>query len=624
MARWCDRLSMVKSHEMTTQHELIADLQTLNEISLILNQSADMQSALNDSLAKLVDLMGLETGWIFMLDPVANERWHGRGFRLIAHHNLPPTMAATNEVAWNKTCDCQKLYLVGDLTKAYNEVRCSRLAGIAGDTKQLAIHASTPLRSGDHLLGILNVAAPSWSYFTPRNLSLLTNVGNQMGTALKRAQLFDAVQEQRIHEQAALLDVSQQLLSHRNLDELVRYIVETVRELISADACAVLLTGPDPDYLYFRAASGWIADPVGKGYRVPADDSTGSGWVMRNQQVMLLEDLEVYEPRRWSTDWLEREDFKAAAMIPLIANGVAIGALVIDFRTRRRFTETDVRFLRLMANSAALAIEKARLHQEELKRQRIEEELEVGRHIQMSMLPVKPLQLEGWGFAAYFEAARQVGGDFYDLFPLPGEPGRLGVVIADVSDKGVPAALFMALSRTTIRNIALRGRAPAEVLSWANRYIQEDSQSDMFLSAFYAELNTNTGQLTYANAGHNPPFLWSSAESRFIRLPPGSSLLGVLPDLNITVSTVEMAEGDVLVLYTDGITDAVNSDYQEFGAPRLEETMRKLLLEHPDVIADDLRTAIADEVRQFAGDMTQYDDITLLVIKRTHSNHGNQ
>lgn len=602
---------------MTAQYELIADLKTLNEISLILNQSPDVQTALNDSLAKLVDLMGLETGWIFLLDPAASDRWSGRGFSLIAHYNLPQAMSVTNAAAWDKTCNCQRLYLTGEATDAINEVHCSRLEGIAGEETGLAIHASTPLRSGDHLLGILNVAAPSWSHFNPRSLSLLTNVGNQMGTALERAQLFDAMQEQRIHEQAALLDISQQLLSHRDLDELMRYIVEKVRDLISADGCAVLLTGPDSDFLYFRAASGWYHDPVGQGYRVPADDTTGSGWVMRTQQVMLLENLEVYEPRLWSTDWLEREKFKAAAMVPLIANGIAIGALVIDFRSKRRFTESDVRFLRLMANSAALAIEKARLHHEELVRQRIEEELEVGRNIQMSMLPSQPPRIDGWGFAAYFEAARQVGGDFYDLFPLPGEPGRLGVVIADVSDKGVPAALFMTLSRTTIRNIALRGRAPAEVLSWANRYIQEDSQSDMFLSAFYAELNTETGQLTYANAGHNPPFLWRSAEAEFYRLPPSSPLLGVLPDLNITVSTVELNPGDVLILYTDGITDAVNSEYQEFGASRLEETMRRLLQAEPHTNADELRTIIATEVHDFAGDMTQYDDITLLVIKRT-------
>jgi sigma-B regulation protein RsbU (phosphoserine phosphatase) len=615
---------MLESKPMIDSSDLITDLQTLNEISLALNQSADVQTALNTSLAQLVALMGLETGWIFVLDADAGDRWGGRGFRLTAHHNLPPAMSVTNPDAWDKDCDCQRLCLEGRLNDAYNEVRCSRLGSVVGERKGLAVHATAPLRSGNRVLGILNVAASSWDSFTPRSLSLLTNVGNQMGIALERTRLFDALQDRRVHEQAALLDLSQQLLSRRELDDLMGFIVEEVRTLLSADACAILLTGADPDCLYFRAASGWRGDPVGEGRCVPTDESSGSGRVIRTQQVLLIEDLQKQEPSLWTADWLDRQGFRAAAIVPLVAAGQSIGALVIDSRRPRRFTEEEVRLLRLMANQAALAIEKARLHQEEIQRHRIEEELDVGRKIQMSMIPAYPPRLPGWEFATYFEAARQVGGDFYDFIPLPGEPGRWGIVIADVSDKGVPAALFMALSRTTIRNIALRGRAPAEVLSWANRYIQEDSESDMFLSAFYGELNIHTGQLTYANAGHNPPLVWHRAEGRFDRLPAGCPLIGVLPDLIVPVSTTELAVDDFIVLYTDGITEAMNSEQAEFGVVRLEETIRALLDEFPDASAEDIRQRIADNVREFAGDMIQYDDVTLLIIKRIETIYDQQ
>lgn len=609
---------------LTDQSDLIADLQSLNDISLTLNQFADVQSALNTSLTRLVKLMGVETGWIFVVDPAATDRWAGRGFRLAAHHNLPPALALTNPEAWDMSCDCQGLCLAGTLVDAYNEVRCSRLSAVAGERNGLAVHATTPLRAGGRVLGILNVAAPDWSYFTPRSLSLLTNVGNQMGIALERARLFDALQEQRIHEQAALLDLSQQLLSRRDLDDLMAFIVEEVRRQLAADACAVLLTGDDPDHLYFRAAAGWLGDPVGSNYPVPADESTGSGQVMRTQQALLIEDLQAQDPPLWTSEWLEREGFRAAAIVPLVAAGKSIGTLVIDSRRPRRLTELEVRFLRLMANQAALAIETARLHHEELQRERIEEELTVARKIQMSMLPAELPRLPGWEFATHFEAAHQIGGDFYDLFSLPGEPGRWGVVIADVSDKGIPAALFMALSRTTIRNIALRGRAPAEVLSWANRYIQEDSQSDMFLSAFYAELNMNTGQLLYANAGHNPPLLWRPSEGTFSRLPRSSPLLGVLADIAVEVREEILAPGDALILYTDGITEAIDVDFEEFGSARLESAIRLLAAEHPSPAAQDIRTAIADEVRRFSGSMIQYDDMTLLIIKRVEAIHDQQ
>ncbi len=603
----------------------VADLQTLNDISQTLNQSVDVQTALSTSLAKLVDLMGLETGWIFLRDASATDRWSGRGFQLAAHYNLPPALVVTNPDAWDKSCDCQRLCQNGELVGAYNEVKCSRLGGVLGDRKDLAVHASTPLRSGDNVLGILNVAAPNWSFFNDRNLSLLANVGSQMGIALERARLYDTLQAGRLHEQAALLDLSQQLLSRSDLDDLMNFLVDKVRSLLNADACAVLLTGPDPDYLYFRAATGWLSDPVENQYSVPADHKTGSGRVMASQQVLLIEDLhnQVDDPI-WTSDWLSEEKFRAAAMTPLVADGRSIGALVIDSREPRKFTDDDVRFLRLMANTAALAIEQARLRREELERQRINEELAVGRQIQMSMLPAEPPSLDGWEFAPYFEAAHQVGGDFYDYFPLPGEPGRWSLIIADVSDKGVPAALFMTLSRTTLRNIALRGRPPAEVVAWANRFIQEDSQSDMFLTAFYAELNTQNGWLTYVNAGHDPPLIWRKATGQFQSLAATSPLLGVVQELNVSVGSVELEPGDVLILYTDGVTEAIDEAFHEFGRSRLERTVASLLAEQPEATAQDIKTAIVDAVWHFADSMVQYDDLTLLIIKRMASTDGNE
>ena len=615
---------MLESREMVTETDPLTDLRALNDISVVLNRSHDVQTALDTSLSMLINLMGLETGWVFVADEGANERWGGRGFRLAAHHNLPPALAVTNPEAWDKSCDCQALCLQGKMTGAFNEVHCSRLGSAWGDKDGLAVHASTPLRSGDRVLGILNVAAPDWSHFTPRSLSLLTNVGNQIGIALERARLFDAIQEQRIHEQAALLDLSQQLLSRRDLDDLLKFIVEEVREQVQADASAVLLTGPDPDFLYFRAASGWLHDPVSEGRRAPANEETGSGRVMRTQQVLQMEDLRLSQPPLWSSDWLDSEGFRAAVMVPLLADGRSIGTLVIDYRQPRVFTEGEIRFLRLMANQVALALEKARLHNEEVQRERMDEELTVARQIQMSMLPVAPPQLPGWQYATYFKAAHQVGGDFYDYFPLPGEPGRWGIAIADVSDKGVPAAIFMAMSRTTIRNIALRGRSPAEVLSWANRYIQEDSQSDMFLSAFYAELNMNTGQLIYANAGHNPPLLWRTEEKEFYRLPATSPLLGVLANLDVSATSIDLRAGDILILYTDGISEALNMDYEEFGMTRLKDVIRDSIERTSNPTADDIQTAIADAVRTFTDNMMQYDDITLLIVKRDEVADGSQ
>jgi sigma-B regulation protein RsbU (phosphoserine phosphatase) len=606
------------------QEDLIADLQTLNFISETLNQSTDVQGALNSSLARLVELMGLETGWIFLRDETAMDRWAGRGFRLVAYHNLPPAINVANPQTWDTGCDCQTLCLKGKLDEAYNEVHCSRLARVSGDRLGLNVHASAPLRSRGIVLGILNVAAPDWSSFTPRSLSLLTNVGSQMGIALERARLFDLVQEQRIHEQAALLDLSNQLLSRRDLDDLMEYIVNEVRALLRADACSLLMPDEDLQTLRFYAASGWRADPVQHGNHIPLDDSTASGRVMYTQQALVVDDLEAYYATAVPSapgellQWLREERFCSVAIVPLIADGLSIGTLAIDSRRPRRFNETELRLLRLMANQASIAIEQARLQKEEIRRQRIEEELAVGRNIQLSMLPDSYPALDGWDFAARYEAARQVGGDFYDFFALPGEPGRWGIVIADVSDKGVPAALFMALSRTTIRNVALRGRPPAEVLTWANRFIQEDSQAHMFLTAFYGELDSRHGSLVYANAGHNPPLLWQASTKRFIDLNANGVALGVLEQIEMEERVIVLEPGDLTVLYTDGVTEAINIDQEEFGETRLKDVLARKLRETSDASADDILSAILAAVVEFTGNVPQYDDMTLFVIKHTH------
>lgn len=598
------------------KRSIVKDLETLNEIAGALNQSADVRGALERALARLVDVVGLETGWIFLYDESDTDPWWGKYFTLAAHHNLPPALALDSPDAWKGNCECQALCKKGKLTAAYNEVTCSRLAAVTGDRRELSVHASTPLRSGNQVLGILNVAASSWDAFSPRALALLTNVGSQMGVALERARLFDLLQERRVHEQASLLGFSNQLLSRLDLDDLLSYLVEEARRLLQVDACAVLLPDEDdPQYLRFYAAAGWRSDPVAAQRRVPADDRTGSGVVMRTQQPIVLEDAEVRETAPWMADWLPDEEFLSAGIVPLIADGRSIGALVADVRQKRRLQDDDVRFLQLMANQAALAIEKARLHREEIQRQRLEEELSVARQIQLSILPSAAPTVPGWEIATRYEAARQVGGDFYDFFwvPRPQEGDRqFGVVIADVAGKGVPAALFMAMSRTTIRNVAISDRSPAAALEKANELLLKDSEADLFLTAFYGLLDTETGELAYCNAGHNRPFCYRLEERAFATLRSNGIALGVLPEITLPGHRITIETGDLLVLFTDGVTEAVNPEMEEFG----EDRLRAIVEAHADAGVQEIVNAVADAVNAFTHDLPRWDDFTLVVARR--------
>ena len=368
----------------------------------------DVRGVLNSALARLIELMGLRTGWIILKDPAAQDG----GYVLAAHHHLPPALEADNADAWGMACTCQDLCNQGKLTQAYNEVRCSRLATVPGDRRGLAVHASTPLRSGDRVLGILNVAAPDWSSFSPQALALLSDVGSQMGVALERARLFDRLQEQRLHEQSVLLDFSNQLLSHPDLDDLMDYLVEEVQRLLGADACALLLPGEEPGFFDVRAVRGWLGNPLAERQRIPGNGRHGLGLALHDQRPWLVEDLEESGMASAVPGWLRAEGFRGHAVMPLIAEGHPVGALMINMRQPRLLDEDEVRLLRLMANQSAIAIETACLRQEEVEREQLEKELALGRQIQLSLLPATSPDIPGWEYASFYPAAHQVGGDF--------------------------------------------------------------------------------------------------------------------------------------------------------------------------------------------------------------------
>ncbi len=596
---------------MRSHNGIIEDLTTLNQIAETLNRATDVQSALNTTLAHLVEIMGLETGWIFLVDPSKDLR-SGSPFLLAAHHNLPPGIAPEIQLVWGGGCQCQDLCKLGELSRAYNEVRCTRLASAEGDRRGLAVHASTPLQSGEKTLGILNVAGVDWSSFTPHSLALLTNVGNMMGIALERAQLFDLLREKRINEQAALLELSSQLLSRLNFEDLSSYLVNDVRRLLDFDACAIFLPNESNEWFDFVAASGWWSDPVAAERHIPIEADSGPGWVMRTQRALLVEDLQKSDPTSWTPEWLIREGFRGHAIVPLIADGISTGALAINSREPRLLNKDELNFLQLMANQAAIAIETNRLHLEEIERQRIEEELAVGRQIQLSLLPKSLPIIPGWEFAVHYEAAHQVGGDFYDLFELPKREKQIGLFIGDVSGKGVPAALFMAMSRTMIRSTVLSGLSPSQALIRANELIQKDSQADLFLSVVCVSLDTKTGRFTYANAGHNRPILLQANTGSTTELKARGIIMGEFEAIELEEDELELLPGDALVCYTDGVTDAINAQQESFS----EERLLKIISSHYEVTAEEMLAAILDDIQRFTGDTDQIDDMTLIIVRR--------
>ncbi|MCA9921326.1 MAG: SpoIIE family protein phosphatase [Anaerolineales bacterium] len=247
----------------------------------------------------------------------------------------------------------------------------------------------------------------------------------------------------------------------------------------------------------------------------------------------------------------------------------------------------------------------------EVQRQRMEEELKIGRDMQLSLLPKHVPTIPGWEFAAYYQAARQVGGDLYDFIPSPQDPNRLNLVVADVTSKGVPAALFMASVRSVIRAITLNDRAPDETLRRANRFVVQDIGSKLFISIFYASLNTQTGQVAYANGGHEWPLWWQHSTQTITHLDTSGLLLGAFPDINPTQHEITLAPGDCLILFTDGVTEARTEDGTFFEDERFQNAIAASAHLH----AEEIVAAVVTAVAQFTGSTPQSDDLTLVVAK---------
>lgn len=253
-----------------------------------------------------------------------------------------------------------------------------------------------------------------------------------------------------------------------------------------------------------------------------------------------------------------------------------------------------------------------RLVEVEARRQRMEEELEIGRRIQLSLLPSVCPVVPGWDFAAHYQAAREVGGDLYDFISSPEDPSIIHVAIADVTGKGVPAALYMAVSRTVLRTEALDDRRPAEALERVNRFIRQDVQSPLFLSAFLLTLNAETGHVCYANAGHNPPYWYQSANNNLQELQARGIVLGAFAGLPPEEGEFDMQPGDALILFSDGVTEARNPAGDFFDEARLEA----LIMSQVWHSAEQLVSATVDAVTRFVDIAPFADDLTVVVLRR--------
>jgi phosphoserine phosphatase RsbU/P len=485
-----------------------------------------------------------------------------------------------------------------------------------------------PLLARDVLLGAFLIAHQSATLagtqaLDPQTLSILQGITHQTAFALENLHLLESRQEEA-YVTAVLLQVAQAVVSQNELQDILDTIVHLMPILVGIDASVVCLWDPVQKAFY-------TAQVYAGSHQLETDlfdCKYEAGEFKLIEQVRLaggINYIKVNTDQAAPCDWygldpLPIEFMKADALapgedwllaFPLAVKGELLGVLMAkQNQTTNSFQERRLEIVTGIAQQIALAVQNERLKQEMVVRERLESEVQLARQIQQTFLPNRLPKWAGWEIAARWQTARQMGGDFYDIFRLSHE--RLGLAIADVSDKGLPAALYMTVARTLIRAYAQNARSPAAVLSRVNHPLVADSPYAMYVTAAYAILSPETGELAYANAGHNRPLLLRARTREIEQLPKGGMALGVLARIPLLDHAITLEPGDCLVMYTDGVTESFSTSGEAYGEERLRATIMSCI----DLPVEEVLNRIETSLVEFRANAPASDDTTLLAIRR--------
>ncbi len=428
----------------------------------------------------------------------------------------------------------------------------------------------------------------------------LADANAALARKLVELEAANRVLQQRTEALISLQGIGQALATSTDLEHLATRVCRRARDMCGADRAILYLLHSD-DKAKVLAVGGWNPALL----RQQVDAALVGGDTGTEPKPFAGRPPGV--PSHLPDD--EDVTLRAGLYVPLVAQRERVGTMIVHSTQKARFTPGEAALLQALANQAALAIQRAGLIEELVKKERMEQELELARQVQQSVLPRTFPQIPGFVFAARNEPARRVGGDFYDVIALDAD--HFGLVIADVSDKGMPAALYMALTRSLLLAESRRERSPCAVLANVNRLLLELGEPSMFVSVFYGVVERATRRLTYTRAGHDRPLLLR--EGTVQPLGGQGAVLGFLDQDNLHLSEeqIVLLPGDRLVLYTDGLIDVLAPDGQSYDLGQLES----LLQSHASLSPGEMCAATFADLLAYRGTAEQYDDMTMLAVE---------
>jgi sigma-B regulation protein RsbU (phosphoserine phosphatase) len=423
---------------------------------------------------------------------------------------------------------------------------------------------------------------------------------------LKKIQSENQRLKVAVEELSVLNEIATAISSTMDLQKVVDLIVQKCVKHLKVDQGAVMLLDESDKKSSLQTMVRKV-DTVSSGLPFRLDDQL-TGWMLKNQQPLLINDLQ--SDNRFQVNPGDNLSIKSLIAVPLQSKGRMIGVLtVFNRRSEEGFSEDDKRLLTIIAAQSAQVIETARLYLEEQQYQIMQQDMNIARQIQQNLLPKKAPLIDGYALAGVSYPATQVGGDYYDFVTLP--DGKIAFCLGDVSGKGMPAAMLMSNLQATLRGQTINCSCARECLEKSNFLLYQSTDSEKYATLFYGILDPANNRLAYANAGHNHPIM-IAGDGSHQRLKTIGIPLGFLERFEFSEHTIPFATGSILVLFSDGISEAMNVFEEEFE----EERILDIVLAHMDAGPSEIIGHIIDAVKKHAGEAAQSDDMTLVVIKR--------
>ena len=418
-------------------------------------------------------------------------------------------------------------------------------------------------------------------------------------------------EDRQVRNLNALLEVAKALGGEMQLDNLLPVIIQKTTEVMDADRSSLFIYDSENNELWSKVAEGLDAKeirfPVGIGI---------AGDVAKTLKTSNIQD--AYKDERFNPDFDKKTNYRTKSVLcmPMLNNeGELVGVVqVLNKKDGGAFDDQDENLLEALSVQAAVAIQRAQLLEAFVEKQRIQESLKLAADIQMGMLPKEfPAfpDREDFDLFASIIPAKEVGGDFYDFFLI--DEDHLCFVIGDVSGKGVPAALFMAVTKTHVAASTIPGVEPSDILFRANNELCKENDQGMFCTIFYGILNTKTGEVHYSNGGHNPPYIVREDGTNEQVEGTMGIALGVMDEMDFGVNTLTLKKGESMYLYTDGVNEAMDIGGNEYSYERLEEFLTSTAGQQTtDIVGGSL-----SDIESFVGNAEQSDDISVLMVKYT-------